>query len=206
MRIRVQMDVRKSLQREKNVKKPNKEILATLKYEKLPTFCFLCGRIGHVDRYCPIRWRFPEGADLVKLWDASLRAPFRKSGKETQSPYLVPSTAEKRAMELRAGGGNSNGRRGGIRQKSANIQELTRNFRTGISANASDGNLDMVTMEDSNGALTIPEDRKRRKRMEGQERPMDIDKDIMLIAASNERQGSKNLVLAGLVSETCPPQ
>ncbi|CAN0916997.1 hypothetical protein LINGRAHAP2_LOCUS30039 [Linum grandiflorum] len=41
MRIRVRMDARKSLKREKKVTKPNKEITVTFKYEKLPTFCFL---------------------------------------------------------------------------------------------------------------------------------------------------------------------
>ncbi|CAN0903251.1 hypothetical protein LINGRAHAP2_LOCUS22455 [Linum grandiflorum] len=73
IRIRVRLDIRKSLQREKNVKKPHKEVLGKFKYEKLPTFCFLYGRIGHIDRYCLIRWRFPDGAELVKLWDATLR-------------------------------------------------------------------------------------------------------------------------------------
>ncbi|CAN0847283.1 hypothetical protein LINGRAHAP2_LOCUS4896 [Linum grandiflorum] len=100
MHIRVRMDVRKSLQREKLVKKPHKEVPVRFKYEKLPTFCFLCGRVGHIDRYCPIRWRFLEGTELVKLWDVSLRAPIRRIAKEFHSPYLIPSLAEKRAAEL----------------------------------------------------------------------------------------------------------
>ncbi|CAN0875425.1 hypothetical protein LINGRAHAP2_LOCUS10827 [Linum grandiflorum] len=52
MRLRVKLDVRKSLLREKEVKKPSSSIMVTFKYEKLPIFCFLCGRIGHIDRTC----------------------------------------------------------------------------------------------------------------------------------------------------------
>ncbi|CAN1780942.1 hypothetical protein LINPERHAP1_LOCUS15258 [Linum perenne] len=58
MQLCVRMDVRKALKKEKPVKKPSKEIMVTFKYERLPTFCYLCGPIGHVDRFC----------ELVLLW------------------------------------------------------------------------------------------------------------------------------------------
>ncbi|CAN0925275.1 hypothetical protein LINGRAHAP2_LOCUS34659 [Linum grandiflorum] len=150
MRIKVRLDVRKSLHREKSVKKPNKEILVRFKYEKLPTFCFLCGRIGHIDRYCPIRWRFPEGVALIKLWDASLRAPIRRLSREVQSPYLVPTATEKRAAELWAGGSGLWDI--GVRQKPTNIQELEKTFRTS-----------MREMEATNIAFVIQDERKKCK-------------------------------------------
>ncbi|CAN0873543.1 hypothetical protein LINGRAHAP2_LOCUS10404 [Linum grandiflorum] len=49
MRLRVRLDVRKSLLRKKEVKKPSASVMVTFKYEKIPIFCFLCGRIGHID-------------------------------------------------------------------------------------------------------------------------------------------------------------
>ncbi|CAN0920260.1 hypothetical protein LINGRAHAP2_LOCUS31934 [Linum grandiflorum] len=55
-------------------------------YEKLPIFCFLCGCIGHIDRACEVRFRFPSNAVLPLLWDASLRAPTRRALCEIPSP------------------------------------------------------------------------------------------------------------------------
>ncbi|CAN1805844.1 hypothetical protein LINPERHAP1_LOCUS24439 [Linum perenne] len=43
MRIRVKLDVRRSLKREKVIHKPSKELKVTFKYERLPTFCYICG-------------------------------------------------------------------------------------------------------------------------------------------------------------------
>ncbi|CAN0925325.1 hypothetical protein LINGRAHAP2_LOCUS34689 [Linum grandiflorum] len=82
MRLRVKLDVRKSLLREKEVKKPSSSIMVTFKYEKLPIFCFLCGRIGHINRACAVRFHFARNTELRLLWDASLRAPQRRILKE----------------------------------------------------------------------------------------------------------------------------
>ncbi|CAN0925329.1 hypothetical protein LINGRAHAP2_LOCUS34693 [Linum grandiflorum] len=82
MHLRVKLDVRKSLLREKEVKKPSSSIMVTFKYEKLPIFCFLCGRIGHIDRACAVRFHFARNTELPLLWDASLRAQKRRILKE----------------------------------------------------------------------------------------------------------------------------
>ncbi|CAN1786845.1 hypothetical protein LINPERHAP1_LOCUS17386 [Linum perenne] len=106
MRIRVRLDVQKSLKIEKMVKKANSEILVTFKYERLPSFCYVCGRIGNINRYCEVRFRIPKDR-IVKLWDPTLRAPPRRRRPEPSSKYLVPSQAEVKKQEgsRRMGGG-----------------------------------------------------------------------------------------------------
>uniref|UniRef100_A0A803L2P2 CCHC-type domain-containing protein n=1 Tax=Chenopodium quinoa TaxID=63459 RepID=A0A803L2P2_CHEQI len=52
-RVKVNLDVRKPLRRFQNIR--NKEgnvVRTTLKYERLPFFCFLCGIMGHSERDC----------------------------------------------------------------------------------------------------------------------------------------------------------
>lgn len=51
---------------------------ANFKYEKLTLFCFLCGCLGHKDRFCPkrLQWRLEE----VELgWDLSLKAQTKRA-------------------------------------------------------------------------------------------------------------------------------
>ncbi|CAN0845642.1 hypothetical protein LINGRAHAP2_LOCUS4163 [Linum grandiflorum] len=80
MRVRVYMNVLEPLKIEKKVKEQGGDWhICSFKYEKLPTFCYTCGCIGHVDRNCEIDFRTPE-ADIVKLWDNSLRATPRRGG------------------------------------------------------------------------------------------------------------------------------
>ncbi|CAN1744883.1 hypothetical protein LINPERHAP1_LOCUS2262 [Linum perenne] len=101
MRIRVKLDVRRSLKREKVIRKPSKELKVTFKYERLPTFCYICGRIGHIDRFCEVRFRVPE-EQIVKLWDITLKAPPRRRKAEPSSKWLIPSPNElvKEAVNL----------------------------------------------------------------------------------------------------------
>ena len=53
MRIKVSIDVRKPLKRRMKIKKQGGEwTWINFKYERLPTFCFFCGIIGHNERFC----------------------------------------------------------------------------------------------------------------------------------------------------------
>ena len=53
MRIRVAIDVRKPLKKRMRIKKLGGEwAWINFKYERMPTFCFYCGIIGHNEKFC----------------------------------------------------------------------------------------------------------------------------------------------------------
>ncbi|MBA0583907.1 hypothetical protein Gorai_014747 [Gossypium raimondii] len=76
MQIRVKIDIRQSLKRKKKLIVAKKEVFATFKYERLTTLCFLCGKLGHSENYCPIRM-VAGRKELPLEWDISLKAPPR---------------------------------------------------------------------------------------------------------------------------------
>lgn len=77
IRLRVSIEVDKPLRRGVRIKQPNGESLwLECKYERLPTFCFICGRLGHADKYCPHQLEIDE-ENFVKLYGPDLRATRR---------------------------------------------------------------------------------------------------------------------------------
>ncbi|PPR99443.1 hypothetical protein GOBAR_AA21229 [Gossypium barbadense] len=78
----------------------NQCIYVLFQYEKLPLFCFLCGRLGHGENFCPIRLALSD-QQVEFGWDISLRAtPMR--GRQVVSRWLRDDTNEGRwtRMEL----------------------------------------------------------------------------------------------------------
>lgn len=77
MRVRVQLDVRLPLKRHKIIQNPDGDCFkANFKYERLPTFCFLCGILGHSETFCNNEVGI--GVDLPRGWGLDRRAPVRK--------------------------------------------------------------------------------------------------------------------------------
>ncbi|KMT11390.1 hypothetical protein BVRB_5g107190 [Beta vulgaris subsp. vulgaris] len=76
-RIRILMDVKKPLRRVQRVSvKQGSSTLIEVKYESLPTICYGCGLIGHIERDCSVQQ--VEDDRVEKQWGAWLRASPRK--------------------------------------------------------------------------------------------------------------------------------
>lgn len=75
LRIRVNIDLRKPLERDRTLHLGDKVTWVNFQYEKLPLFCFLCGCIFHGPRGCLAkRGGRVTPTEGEKQWGAWLRA------------------------------------------------------------------------------------------------------------------------------------
>ena len=64
MRIRVDLPINKPLRRGGNIFNPNGgKFWVTFKYERLPSFCFQCGILGHDEKHCT---GFPSNPEALR--------------------------------------------------------------------------------------------------------------------------------------------
>ncbi|CAH9090917.1 unnamed protein product [Cuscuta epithymum] len=74
MRVRACLDVGQPLKIGTTLRKGQGEgHWVDFKYEKLPSFCFSCGIIGHSDRYCPLAYE-KKSTDTTRPYGVGLRA------------------------------------------------------------------------------------------------------------------------------------
>ena len=80
MWIRIKFDVLKPLKKMINLKKPKGEgmIQVTIWYERLPTYCFQCGMLGHGEKFCHLNYATEEGVS-VSNYGPELRALLRRA-------------------------------------------------------------------------------------------------------------------------------
>ncbi|CAH9086813.1 unnamed protein product [Cuscuta epithymum] len=72
LRVRVKMDIRRPLKKGSTLTKGGEGHWVDFKYEKLPNFCFICGIMGHSEKFCPLK--YVEDLVLEKNFSADLRA------------------------------------------------------------------------------------------------------------------------------------
>lgn len=95
-RVRVVVNVTKPLKKGMKLKRDDGEwAFVDFKYERLPTFCFLCGVLEHGDKYCPFLLRGGE-AKTEKPYGAWLRAGGRRLMPTAGQRWLAPDTAAER--------------------------------------------------------------------------------------------------------------
>ncbi|KAL8132330.1 hypothetical protein AgCh_007992 [Apium graveolens] len=77
LRIKVALKVHKPLKVQMRIKKQGGDWMwVKFKYERLPSFCFYCGIIGHSEKFCEALYDNAGSTEKGK-YDASIRAPMR---------------------------------------------------------------------------------------------------------------------------------
>ncbi|GAU43133.1 hypothetical protein TSUD_348540 [Trifolium subterraneum] len=86
LRIRVLMDLKKPLMRGTVVCYQGRSLRVFFKYERLPTFCFNCGRIGHQKKTCEYNEEEEEGFGEVEEKEYSF-GPWLKASPPPKTNY-----------------------------------------------------------------------------------------------------------------------
>lgn len=76
------------------------------KYERLPSFCFYCGIIGHSDKFCESLSNNPQASEERK-YESSLRAPVRKQGVSKGNQWSRDASGTSVFMSPNGGTGGS---------------------------------------------------------------------------------------------------
>jgi hypothetical protein len=85
LRLRVVIDLTQPLERGRALHFDGKSHWVHFKYEKLPMFCFQCGRVVHERQGCPVRHsRRIHATEEAKQWGTFLRADGPKKGRTDQ--------------------------------------------------------------------------------------------------------------------------
>ena len=160
MRIRVRLDVRLPLLRWKKIRKADAGlVIVRFQYERLGVFCYLCVLIGHTNVFCPRL--FQESEQEVKPeWGAWLKAPVRRHA-QVVDKWL----RDEQGMVL----GNT------VSMFQAASSSVS---NQGSSANTTADNSHQLTLE--NMAISVQEDKKRRRQETGKE----VDLDLMVVEGS----------------------
>lgn len=92
MRIRVKIDLDKPLKRKMKIRKTGADwFWVNFKYENVPTFCFICGHLGHSEKFCGKLFDIPE-EEITKPYGVWMRAPLRKQTRLVGSRWLRNDT------------------------------------------------------------------------------------------------------------------
>ncbi|XP_074347321.1 uncharacterized protein LOC141686168 [Apium graveolens] len=84
VRIRVTLDLNKPLKRRMKIKREGGEwSWVNFKYERLSTFCFVCGLLGHSERDCNLVYD-NHGKEITRAYGVWLRAPTRNANNQNQ--------------------------------------------------------------------------------------------------------------------------
>ncbi|KAF4364324.1 hypothetical protein G4B88_003652 [Cannabis sativa] len=88
LRVRVRVNVYDSLKRQMKFRSRSGEAFyAYFKYERVPTFCFICGVMGHAERFCERIYDTPI-EKIVKPYSIEMKAPTKRQSFLTASPWL----------------------------------------------------------------------------------------------------------------------
>ncbi|WOG81854.1 hypothetical protein DCAR_0101008 [Daucus carota subsp. sativus] len=93
LRIRVRMQIDKPIKRHMKIKKSGSDwFWVNFKYEHIPTFCFICGLLGHAEKFCSKIFETPIH-EIVKPYGPWMKAIPRRQQYLTGSKWLRSSVS-----------------------------------------------------------------------------------------------------------------
>lgn len=105
-RICVRIQVEVPLKRRMKIKKAGGEwFWVNFKYEHVPTFCFICGLLGHAEKFCSKIFEMPM-QEIVKPYGPLMKAMPRRQSYLTGSKWL--RTGSSSQYTVGEGGSNRN--------------------------------------------------------------------------------------------------
>ncbi|MBA0618009.1 hypothetical protein Godav_027406 [Gossypium davidsonii] len=91
MQIKVWLDVCLPLKRKKKILLGvSRTVYARFQYERLSLFCFICGKLGHGERFGPLRVRI-DSKKIQFGWDISLRELMKEAHWQDNAINLYPN-------------------------------------------------------------------------------------------------------------------
>lgn len=212
MRVRVCIDVRLPLKRYKKINLAGgNSVKVIFKYERLPIFCFNCGIIGHMDRFCPkILELKDDEEELPKEWSADLRAPARKPGNGGDKRWLRDAMGGKVTAGSLSGGdmdsssgmgnegsdGHDVGCYMGAVNKSGNFGNKSGELNNGIVGSGSQivNSQSNVLGQENMGLELVKAKKRRRGPTLPQEENMEVDKqNAGLLTDGDERKTDETI-------------
>lgn len=145
MRIRVSMNILKPLKRRMMIKREGGKLSwINFKYERLSSFCFVCGILGHSERDCNVVYE-NSGVEIERAYGSWLRAPGRNNKNTVGSSWLRNEGDSKWKNEDEISGTVENG--SGDAQGDARIKGY------GIAGNANHGDNGTITVNARNSEI-----------------------------------------------------
>ena len=96
LRAKVLVDLREPFIDEITLDKDNGHVASLpVKYERLPTICYYCGRVGHVERDCDVKDEDGEGGNTYGFGEWMRASPWKPSKVESPATDKNPATARR---------------------------------------------------------------------------------------------------------------
>ncbi|KAL8557303.1 hypothetical protein ACS0TY_004656 [Phlomoides rotata] len=74
--------------------------MVKFQYQKLTYFCYICGIIGHTEKFCNVLYNSSKG-DVAHEWGPELKAVDHRDGSRTTSMWLCTLESDREGWNVR---------------------------------------------------------------------------------------------------------